>query len=84
MDLFVTVVLRSYNRLAELGPLVRNVLGQDHPHFEVLIVDSTPGVTEADIRRAVGVTDDRLRVVQSPPRGCAAAANVGMRQARGA
>ena len=58
MDLFVTVVLRSYNRLGELRALVQNVLGQDHPHFEVLIVDSTPNVTEEDIRRAIGVTDD--------------------------
>lgn len=83
MNLFVTVVLRSYNRLGELRALVQNVLGQDHPHFEVLIVDSTPGVTEEDIRRAIGVSDDRLRVVQTPARGCAAAANVGMRHALG-
>ena len=27
MDLFVTVVLRSYNRLGELAPLVRKQLG---------------------------------------------------------
>lgn len=79
----VTVVVRSYNRLGELGSLVRNVLGQDHPDFEVLIVDSTAGVTEADIRAAVGVDDPRVRVVQTPARGCAAAANVGMRNARG-
>lgn len=83
MGVAVTVVVRSYNRLAELGALVRNVLGQDHPSFEVLIVDSTKGVTADEVLAAAGVDDPRVRVVQTPPRGCAAAANVGMRHARG-
>lgn len=83
MDLFVTVVLRSFNRLGELAPLVRTLLSQDHPRFEVLIVDSTPGVSADDVLRAAGSDDPRLRVVQTPARGCAAAANVGMRHARG-
>ena len=78
-----TVVVRSFNRLAELPPLVAVLLAQDHPSFEVLIVDSTRGVSAGDVLAATGTADPRVRVVQTPPRGCAAAANAGMRAALG-
>lgn len=82
-DPFVTVVIRSFNRLPELARLVAVVLSQRYAPFEVLIVDSTRDVTDEQIRAALGVDDPRVRLLRSPPRGCAAAANEGVRHARG-
>lgn len=82
-DPFVTVVIRSYNRLPELKSLVRIVLDQSHTNLEVLVVDSTKGVSAADVHAALQTDDPRVRVVHTPPRGCAAAANEGVREARG-
>lgn len=81
--LSVTVIIRSFNRLQELKTLVACVLSQRYEPFDVLIVDSTRDVTADDVLDAIGTRDPRIRVVQTPPRGCAAAANVGVREARG-
>jgi glycosyltransferase involved in cell wall biosynthesis len=80
---FVTVVIRSFNRLDELRSLVAIVLAQSHANLEVLIVDSTPGLNAEQVQHALATDDARLRVIHTPPRGCAAAANEGVRQARG-
>lgn len=82
-DPFVTVVIRSFNRLPELKSLLSIVLGQRYSPFEVLIVDSTRGITDEDFERELGVNDANVRVVRAPPEGCAAAANLGMKNARG-
>ncbi|MFO0625766.1 MAG: glycosyltransferase [Polyangiales bacterium] len=78
-----TVVIRSFNRLAELRALLEVVLAQRDVDFEVLIVDSTKGMTDAAFDEALACADPRVRVVRTPPRGCAAAANEGVRAARG-
>lgn len=80
---FVTVIIRSYNRLDELRALVQRVLDQTYSNYEVLIVDSTEGVSPEGLRAFLQTDDPRVRVVHCPPRGCAAAANEGVRQARG-
>jgi glycosyltransferase involved in cell wall biosynthesis len=81
--LFVSVVIRSFNRLPELAKLVAVVLAQRGVDFEVVIVDSTRDVSDDGVFDALGTRDPRIRLVRSPPRGCAAAANEGVRAARG-
>ncbi len=81
--LFMTVVIRSYNRLPELAKLLRVVLAQRGVDFEVVIVDSTRDVSDDGVFEVLGTRDPRVRLVRSPPRGCAAAANEGVRAARG-
>ncbi|MBI5518274.1 MAG: glycosyltransferase family 2 protein [Deltaproteobacteria bacterium] len=80
---FVTVIIRSYKRLEAVRALVELVLRQRYEPFEVLIVDSTPGLDAEAVLRACSNGDPRVRCVWSPPRGCAAAANAGVREARG-
>ncbi len=80
---YVTVVIRSFNRLPELAKLVAVVLAQRDVDFEVLIVDSTRDVSDEAIFEALGTRDERIRLLRSPPKGCAAAANEGVRHARG-
>ena len=73
---FVTVVIRSYNRLPELAKLVQVVLAQRGVDFEVLIVDSTQNVSDEGVFDVLGTRDPRVRLLRSPPRGCAAASGL--------
>src|SRR4051812_19899539 len=80
---YATVVVRSFNRLDELSALVPLQLDQTYPNFEVLIIDSSHDASEASVKAALGIGDPRVRVVHTPPRGCAAASNEAARRARG-
>ncbi len=80
---FVSVVIRSFNRLDELRALVHHVLRQRYEPFEVVILDSTHDVDADGVRAHLRTDDPRVRVVHTPPRGCPAAANDGVRAARG-
>jgi glycosyltransferase involved in cell wall biosynthesis len=82
-DPFVTVIIRSFNRIDELRSLVHRVLAQRDVQFEILVVDSSKGMSARDVHAALATSDARVRVVHTPPRGCPAAANEGVRRARG-
>jgi glycosyltransferase involved in cell wall biosynthesis len=82
-DPFVTVIIRSFNRIAELRSLVHKVLAQKDVHFEVLVIDSSKGMSAKDVYEALATSDPRVRVIHTPARGCPAAANEGVRRARG-
>ncbi len=83
LEPFVTVVLRSFNRIDELRSLVHKVLAQQGVQFEVLVIDSSKGMSARDVHVALATSDARVRVVHTPARGCPAAANEGVRRARG-
>ncbi len=67
----------------ELRSLVHRVLQQDYAQFEVLVIDSSRGLTARDVHEQIATSDPRVRVVHTPSRGCPAAANDGVRHARG-
>jgi len=79
----VSVVLPTYNRAHSLARAVRSVLAQSHRNLEVIVVDdgSTDG-TVALVQK-LAAADSRVRLVQQPNRGPAAARNAGVREARG-
>jgi glycosyltransferase involved in cell wall biosynthesis len=80
---FVSIVIRSKDRVAHLPELLARVYAQGYEHFEVVVIDSSSAATDAQWARVAALDDPRLRVVRTPPRGCPAAANEGVRQARG-
>jgi len=80
---FVSVIIRSFNRLPELAKLLDVVLAQRGVDFEVVIVDSTRDLSDEAVWAILGDRGPRVRLLRSPPRGCAAAANEGVRAARG-
>ncbi len=80
----LSVIIRSYNRLANLVELLERVLGQDHDSFEVVIVEqSVERPPEAAARVDELARDPRVRLLRHPPLGGPRARNVGVRAARG-
>src|SRR5262245_33765831 len=80
----VSVVVRSYNRLAALAELLDALLAQDHDSFEVVVVEqSTVRPAEPAERIAALARDERVTMLRHPPLGGPAARNVGVRAARG-
>ncbi|MBI4508168.1 MAG: glycosyltransferase family 2 protein [Deltaproteobacteria bacterium] len=80
----VSVVVRSYNRIPALCELLTALLAQDHPSFEIVVVEQSTKVAARDAARLdVLVRDPRVRLLSHPPLGGARARNVGAFAARG-
>jgi glycosyltransferase involved in cell wall biosynthesis len=81
----VSVVVRSYNRLAALAELLDRLRAQDHPDFEVVVVEQSTDRPAADAARidAIAAADPRIRIARSRPLGGPGARNAGVRAARG-
>lgn len=79
----VTVLIASYGRLALLQESLASALAQDHPSFDVLVVDDGSDGQTRDWLRAAQDQDDRLNVVFQEHRGVAAARARGVTEARG-
>jgi len=80
----VSVVVRSFNRLAALCELVEALLAQDHDSFEIVVVEqSEVRPPTAHARLAELARDPRVRVVHTEPLGGAGARNLGAGLARG-
>jgi glycosyltransferase involved in cell wall biosynthesis len=80
----LSVVVRSYNRLAALAELLAALLAQDHDSFEIVIVEqSTLRPADAAARIDELARDPRVRVLRHPPLGGPGARNTGARAARG-
>jgi glycosyltransferase involved in cell wall biosynthesis len=82
MSELVSVVVPTYNYGRYLTGALASVLGQTHPHLEVLVVDD--GSTD-DTPEVVApfLADRRVRYFRRPNGGPAAARNFGVAQARG-
>jgi glycosyltransferase involved in cell wall biosynthesis len=76
-----SVVVRSYRRPHALLELVERLRIQDHPDFEVVIVEQSDDPEL--IRRIEALADPRIVLVVRPPLGAPAARNEGVRRARG-
>ncbi|TNF30635.1 MAG: glycosyltransferase family 2 protein [Deltaproteobacteria bacterium] len=78
----LSVVVRSFRRLDPLLELCRVLAAQDHPSFEVVIVEQTPEPTPEQTA-ALDALDPRFRVLRFPPLGGPRARNEGVRAAHG-
>lgn len=79
----VSVVVRSYHRRGHLLSLLRALLDQDHPEFEVIVLEQSEwGPEERAPLDALAQADARLRVLYSRPLGVGGARDTGWRMAR--
>jgi glycosyltransferase involved in cell wall biosynthesis len=76
----VSCIVPAFDAETYVGETIESILAQSYPHREVIVVDdgSTDGTLDALERFG-----DRIRVIQQPNRGPAAARNRGMCASRG-
>jgi GT2 family glycosyltransferase len=79
----VTVVVPTKDRAAVLPATIRSVLDQTYPHLELVVVDDGSTDHTAEVVQRFVDADDRVRLLQQPNAGVAAARNTGIRAARG-
>jgi glycosyltransferase involved in cell wall biosynthesis len=80
----VSVVVRSYNRLAALAELLHALLAQDHDSFEIVVVEQSSVKTPAEAQKIEAIArDPRVRLLYFEPLGGPGARNAGVRAARG-
>ncbi|GGT18557.1 hypothetical protein GCM10010240_59580 [Streptomyces griseoviridis] len=77
-----SVVVATRERVGRLARALDSLLAQDHPDFEVVVVDNAPvtGATRELIEREYG---ERVRYVREPVPGLAVAHNRGLGVVRG-
>lgn len=78
----VSIVVPTHDRCRRLPRLLASMLAQDHPRFELVVVDDGSRDDTQQVLAACG--DPRLRVLRHEQgRGVSAARNTGTRAARG-
>ncbi|WP_055695657.1 glycosyltransferase, partial [Streptomyces prasinopilosus] len=79
---FASVVVASRERTGQLARALDSLLAQDHPRFEVVVVDNAPVTDETRdlVHRKYG---ERVRYVREPVPGLATAHNTGLAHALG-
>lgn len=78
----VSVIIPARNACVWLPATIDSVLQQSWKNLELLVVDDRSDDGTSEIVR--GVKDARVRLLEGPGRGAAAARNVGLAEARGA
>lgn len=79
----VSVVVRSYKRRESLLEILAILQVQDHPDFEVIVMEQSGfSAAERAPLDAVSASDPRFRFVYSEPLGVGGAREAGWRQAR--
>ncbi|TWT88687.1 putative glycosyltransferase EpsJ [Pseudobythopirellula maris] len=79
MPLF-SVVIPTYNRESLVAATLDSVFAQELQDFEVIVVDDGSSDATLDIVRDYG---DRVKIFEQDHKGCAAARNLGAREATG-
>ncbi|MCX4764235.1 glycosyltransferase [Streptomyces sp. NBC_01275] len=79
---FTTVVIATRERAGRLAHALDSLLAQDHPDFEIVVVDNAP-VTDATRDLVTHKYAERVRYVTEPTPGLAVAHNKGVEAARG-
>jgi glycosyltransferase involved in cell wall biosynthesis len=80
----VSVIVRSYNRLAALAELLHALLNQDHDSFEIVVIEQSTERPWAELALVESLArDPRVRLLRFAPLGGPGARNAGVRAARG-
>lgn len=79
----VSIVMASYRRLPLLKPALGSALAQDHPSYEVLVVDDGSDEETRAWLGSMQARDPRLRVIYQEHLGVATARARGVAEARG-
>lgn len=79
----ISVVVRSYKRRDSLLKIIEALRDQDHPDYEVVVIEQSGFTAEERAPLdAMAQSDARLRIIFSEPLGVGGAREAGWRQAR--
>lgn len=78
----VSIIVPMYNAEAYISKTLISLLSESEIPIEVIVVNDRS--TDASLARVLQFRDSRIRVVEGPGRGAAAAMNTGFAEARGA
>lgn len=82
-SLLVTVAIPAYNAAAYIETTLLSVMGQTHRNLEIIVVDDGSTDNTAAIVIRLARQDPRIRLLQQPNAGLAAARNLGIQAASG-
>jgi len=77
----ISVVIPTFNRSELLVKAIKSVLNQDYSNFELFVCDD--GSTDGTEEMIKSIKDERLTYLKQENKGCAAARNLGIRNAKG-
>lgn len=83
MGVSVSVALAAYNEEKVISRTLQTILASDYPILEVVVVDDGSKDATAQLVRALGARDPRVRVLTRPNAGKAAALNTAVSLCRG-
>jgi glycosyltransferase involved in cell wall biosynthesis len=79
----VSVVIPAYNAQGFVGATLHSLVNQSYPHLEIIVVDDGSTDNTAQIVMGWKKRDHRIRLLQQPNAGVAAARNLAIRSSRG-
>ncbi len=79
----VSVVIPAYNAEAFIAATLHSILNQTYSRIEVLVIDDGSQDSTPQIVETAALDDDRVRLIQQPNAGVAAARNRGIEAAQG-
>lgn len=80
---FMSVLIRSYNRLPHVLEILEVCMTQDYDNFEVVVLEQSTQAHWEEHQAAFDKYDRRVRVVRSEPLGPPGARNVGVAHCKG-
>ena len=78
----VSAVVPAFNAAATIDAAILSIRRQTHIRMEIIIVDDGSADRTGEIARSHAAEDDRIRTIEIPNGGVAAARNAGIRAAR--
>jgi glycosyltransferase involved in cell wall biosynthesis len=79
----VTIIIPAFNAARTIDETLRSVRSQTHRRLEILVVDDGSNDATPQIVQRHGAADRRIRLIQQPHRGVAAARNRAIAEAKG-
>lgn len=84
MNQLISIIIPAYNLEKYVERTITNVLSQNYPHFEIIVVnDGSKDSTGAILDRLAAAHPDKLRVIHIPNGGVTNARLTGLRHAKG-
>ena len=79
----ISIIVPVYNASAHLNACVRSILAQDHPDWELILVDDASTDSSPALCDGYAAEDERIRVIHATHGGAAAARNRGIEASTG-